>query len=227
MCIQSVPGTDVHLVRLFVRLPPIAEGSQVALLPRAPSLLHSCPKIVLLLFGGKGGKRSRKTGAQVKDRDPCACAQESLPEKMKARPNGRAELSVRLKKYLFGIKGYTKWLELGGQATGSHHNGNATGGQLEKALCGDGRFAEGVKVGQDEIGAGKVDIMNRWAYELTRIGGGEGKAGIDGHASEQACSGFLVGRDGHHNLVCFHGFWNNEGFVCSGNLGSMMCRMAV
>ncbi len=94
VCRQSVPGTDIHLVLLFARLPPIAEGSQVSILPRAPSWLHSCPKIVLLLFGGEGGKRKRETGAQVKDRDPCACAQESLSGKMKARPNGRAELSV-------------------------------------------------------------------------------------------------------------------------------------
>ena len=56
--------------------------------------LYFCPKIVLLLFGGGRGKRSRETGAQVKGRDPCACAQESLPGKMKARPNGRAALSV-------------------------------------------------------------------------------------------------------------------------------------
>lgn len=43
---------------------------------------------------GERGEKKQETGAQVKDRDPCACAQESLPGKMKARPNGRAELSV-------------------------------------------------------------------------------------------------------------------------------------
>ena len=62
--------------------------------PPRPLAAAPCPKIVLLLFGEEGGKRSRETGAQVKGRDPCACAQESLPGKMKARPNGRAELSV-------------------------------------------------------------------------------------------------------------------------------------
>lgn len=94
MCRQSVPGTDVHLVRLFARLPPIAEGSPRTDSPPRPLALHSCPKIVLLLFGGGRGEKKPETGAQIKDRDPCACAQESLSGKMKARPNGRAELSV-------------------------------------------------------------------------------------------------------------------------------------
>ena len=94
MCRQSVPGTDVHLVRLFVRLPPIAAGSPGTDSTPRPLVAALLSKIVLLLFGGGRGEKKQETGAQVKDRDPCAYAQESLPRKMKARPNGRAELSV-------------------------------------------------------------------------------------------------------------------------------------
>lgn len=62
--------------------------------PAPPRCCTLVRKSCFYSLGGKGGERSRETGSQVKDRDPCACAQESLPGKMKARPNGRAALSV-------------------------------------------------------------------------------------------------------------------------------------
>ena len=59
MCRQSVPGTDVHLVRLFARLPPIAAGSPGTDSPPRPLVAALLSKIVLLLFGGgKGGKEA-------------------------------------------------------------------------------------------------------------------------------------------------------------------------
>ena len=42
---------------------PSRKARQGPILPRAPSRLHACPKIVLLLFGGEGEKEDRELRA--------------------------------------------------------------------------------------------------------------------------------------------------------------------
>ena len=95
MCRQSVPGTDVHLVRLFVRLPPIAAGSPGTDSPPRPlaaALLSE--NRAFILWGGEGGKRSLEAGARVKGQRPVRVCAGVSARKKKARPNGRAALSV-------------------------------------------------------------------------------------------------------------------------------------